>query len=141
VLAVTAYPKDYIDDCRSAMEAQLAAYTKLTGATDRSPAALRSAIEDFEALFFNNLVLVLEEYFVHRTRAMEGKDGNPLNEVRMLCHSILHAGAVLTADKQIKYRADASVLKLEIGDRIHLDQEKFHRLFEAYFAELEKRFS
>jgi hypothetical protein len=141
MLAVTAYPKDYIDDCRSAMETQLVAYTKLVGATKGSSAALRSALAELEPHFFNNLVLVLEDYFVHRTRAMEGKDGNPLNEVRMLCHSILHDGAVLTADKQIKYKPEASVLKLEIGDRIQLDQDQFRRLFEAYFAELVTRFS
>jgi hypothetical protein len=64
----------------------------------------------------NNLTLVLDSYFVHRTRAIEGKDGNPLNEVRMLCNSILRSKGVLSADKTIKYEADTAVLKLRVGD-------------------------
>jgi len=47
-----------------------------------------SRFETFEPILFNNLVVVLDGYFVYRTRGIEGKDGNPLNEVRMLSHSI-----------------------------------------------------
>jgi hypothetical protein len=42
-----------------------------------------SALEAFEVLFFNNMALVLDRYFVHRLRMVTGKDGNPLNEVEM----------------------------------------------------------
>lgn len=35
------------------------------------------ALEAFEALFFNNMTLVLDRYFVHRLRMVTGKDGNP----------------------------------------------------------------
>jgi hypothetical protein len=44
---------------------------------------------------------------------MEGKDGNPLNEVRVLCNSILENKSVLRANKTIKLKPDASVLKLK----------------------------
>jgi hypothetical protein len=77
---------------------------------------------------------------VHRTRAIEGKDGNPLNEVRMICTSILHGGGVLTADKTIKYRPEASVLKLGVGDEIALDTSQFRLLLDAFLAEIERRF-
>ena len=133
MLAVKTYSQDYIDDCRAAMEAQLAAYEVL------SPPA--KALASFEPLFCNNLTLVLDQYFVHRTRAIEGKDGNPLNEVRMLCTSLLTNHGMLAADKTIKYEPESSVLKLEIGDEITLDRAEFRRLFEAYFAELEARFT
>ncbi len=142
MLAVTTYPQDYIDECRAQMEAQLAAYKTLGLRRSQDKAsAIRSAVELFEPLFFNNLTLVLDSYFVHRTRAIEGKDGNPLNEVRMLCTSILRNHGVLGADKTIKYKPETSVLKLQIGDEIRLDEAQFRALFEAFFSEIEARFT
>ena len=142
MLAVKTYPQDYIDDCRAKMDAQLDAYKALVAAVGKAKApAGRSAVESFEPLFFNNLVLVLDAYFMHRTRAIEGKDGNPLNEVRMLCTSILENSGVLAVDKTIKYRPEASVSKLDIGDEIRLDHAQFQALYEGFFAELERRFT
>ena len=137
MLAVTSYSQDYIADCRSRMEAQLASYAALRSS---ARGAGDAAVEAFEELFFGNLVLVLDGCFVHRTRAMEGKDGNPLNEVRMLCTSILRNHSVLGADKTIKYRPETSVLKLGIGDEIRIDQEQFRQLCDAYFTEIERKF-
>jgi len=42
------------------------------------------ASKSFELVYFNNLVVVLDSYFVHRTQGLEKKDGNPLNEVRVI---------------------------------------------------------
>ena len=47
-----------------------------------------SVFAAFEARFLSHLVLALDDYFLHRGRTIEGKDGNPLNEVRLLCDSI-----------------------------------------------------
>jgi hypothetical protein len=138
MLAVTKYAQDYIDDCRAQMEAQLAAYKKLVSATAKGKA---SAVESFEPLFFNNLTLVLDHYFVHRTRAIEGKDGNPLNEVRMLSNSILLNHAVMGADKTIKYKPETSVSKISIGDEIRLDESQFRPIFKAFFAEIQDKFT
>ena len=99
MLAVATYPQDYVDRCRSRLEAQLVAYEQLVSSV-ASAESLRSA---FEPLFFGNLTLALDACFVHRTRAIEGKDGNPLNEVRMICTSILRSDGVLCADKTVKY--------------------------------------
>ncbi len=41
--------------------------------------------------------------FVHRRNTLERKDGNPLNEVRMLRSSILQSHGVMSADKTIKF--------------------------------------
>ena len=77
-----------------------------------------AAFEAFEALFFNNLTLVLDRYFVHRLAGAnyEGKDGNPLNEVRIVCDSLLNNNGILRADKQIKLTPERSVVKLHVGD-------------------------
>jgi hypothetical protein len=48
------------------------------------------------------MVLVLENYFEHRTRAKEKKDGNPLNEVRLLSTSMMTNNGRMAADKSIK---------------------------------------
>ena len=93
------------------------AYADLVAATGSSKATTRVAVEAFEPRYFNNLTLVLDAYFMHRTRALEGKDGNPLNEVRMLCSSLLTNDGVLAADKTIKYNPETSVLKLRGGRR------------------------
>src|ERR1700712_3753788 len=96
MLSVSSYSQAYVDECRAKLDVQLAAYRKLvTVATDPSraneisEAKLESAIAEFEPLFFNNMVLLLDTYFTNRSSTMEKKDGNPLNEVRVICNSLL----------------------------------------------------
>jgi hypothetical protein len=66
------------------------------------------------------MVLALDSYFVHRARAAEKKDGNPLNEVRMLCNSIMNNNKIMCADKTIKYDPAKSGLEFRVGDEIKL---------------------
>jgi hypothetical protein len=139
MLAVTTYPAAYIDECRLRMETQLATYEALVAALEAGPSS--PAVGPFEPLFLGHLTLALDQYFVHRTRAIEGKDGNPLNEVRMLCNSILRGQNVFTADKSIKYKPEESVLGYNVGDQITLDLTGFRRLSAAFFDEIEKRFT
>ena len=144
MLCVNSYKEDYIDECRSRMEAQLTAY-KVLIATAREKTGTRnsvfdSAVDSFEPLFFSSLVVVLDGCFVHRGRAQEGKDGNPLNEVRMMCNSILHNHNVLAADNTIKYNPAKSILGLPIGAKIKLTESEFVRLSTAFFAEIEAKF-
>ena len=88
MLGVNSYPQAYIDDIRGQVKRQLAAYRALANASRKaagsSTASVDSALKKFEPIYFNGLVLNLEGYFVHRLRGVEGKDGNPLNEVRLL---------------------------------------------------------
>ncbi|MDP9463045.1 MAG: hypothetical protein M3P52_00350, partial [Actinomycetota bacterium] len=94
----------------------------------------------FDALFFNNMTLVLDRYFVHRTRIVSGKDGNPLNEVEMLCDSLMNNNGVLRDSNVIKLIPDQSVVKLHPGDPIRLTEGEFERLSTAFFAEIERKF-
>jgi hypothetical protein len=144
MLCVNNYKKDYIDECRSSMESLLAAYEGLaTGARTAKP-ALNSAVDRFEPLFFNHLVVVLDGFFVHRSRTLEGKDGNPLNEFRMICTSILQNHGVMCSDKTnnkaIKYSPEKSLVKLQIGEKIKLTEPDFTLLFNAFFREIETKF-
>ncbi|MDD5320091.1 MAG: hypothetical protein PHD43_05650 [Methylococcales bacterium] len=144
MLCVNNYTQKYIDECRSRVAAQVSAYQSLV-ATARNQAVagrplLDAAIEAFEPHFFNNMVLALECYFVHRARAIEKKDGNPLNEVRMLCNSMLNNHNRVCADKTIKFDPAKSVLKHRIGDEIKLNEADFIRLSSAFFTEIESKY-
>jgi len=85
MLGVKNYTQTYIDECRSRVNVQLSTYNNLITSARKSAGnnekSLNSAIESFEPIFFNNMVLLLDALFVHRLRMIEGKDGNPLNEV------------------------------------------------------------
>jgi hypothetical protein len=168
MLCINGYPQDYIDECRTRVDAQLAAYRNLVttaraqaagqlasqiadadidpeegesqGTNDYNHNPLAAAIRTFEPVFFNNLVLMLDSLFVHRSRMLELKDGNPLNEVRLICQSLLTNNAKLSADKTIKLNPDKSILKHRVGDEIRLAEADFVRLSQAFFAEIERKF-
>jgi hypothetical protein len=75
MLCVNTYTKDYVNSCRSKIEAPLAAYRVLAGAAREKAGDSSASAATFEPRFFNNLVLVLDRFFVHWARGLEGKDG------------------------------------------------------------------
>jgi hypothetical protein len=127
VLGVKNYEKSYIDQCRTATAARVAAYDKL------------GEPGDFEAVFLNTMVLALDRLFVHRLRGVEGKDGNPLNEVRVLADSIAENNGVMAADSQIKFK-NGTITGLDVGDTIALSEIAFRELADGFFAEIAARF-
>ena len=136
MLCVKNYPQKYIDECRRKVDAQLSTYKKLVAASRKQSMVndklLNAAIESFEPVFFNNMVLVLDHYFLHRSREMERKDGNPMNEVRILFNSIMTNYNKMFPDKTIKYDAAKSVLKYKAGDEIKLRETDFIQLSKAF---------
>jgi hypothetical protein len=142
MLGMKKYGGDYIDACRARVDADLRAYRKQAGKTP---------VREFEIRFFNDQVLLLDSMFVHRLTGIEGKDGNPLNEVRVLCNSLLLNDGKLQIDKLpgwpnsagagLKLPPEKSVLKLKPGDKVEVDEAGFLKLSEAFFAEIEKRYS
>jgi len=141
MLGTKNYTPQYIHECNARIQRALDGYRRLAGAPD----------EAFESSYFSNLVLLLEYFFVHRLRTVEGKEGNALNEVRILCNSILGNNSVMTTDNvadlsaftglnTIKLSPERSVLKYRPGDSIRLTQADFVRLSEAFFAEMERKF-
>jgi hypothetical protein len=139
MLGMKNYGQEYIDACRSRVEADVAAYRAVVAAASDQPGS-GAAIAAFEATFFNNMVLLLDYMFVHRLRTIEGKDGNALNEVRVLCNSMLENGNVMNADKSIKLSAATSLLKYQVGHEIKLTEADFLLLSSAFFAEIESKF-
>lgn len=134
------YSQDYIDACRAGVDAGLRAYRKRVG---------NAPLNEFEHRFFNDQVLLIDHMFVHRLTAVDGKDGNPLNEVRVLCNSILLNKGKLqvgklpawpnSAGSGIKLPREKSLLKLEVGDEVNLTEADFVRLSKLLFAELERK--
>lgn len=131
------YTHDEINSARFALAEQLTAYGTLVAETNGETA--QAALADFEPLFFNNLVLVLDRFFVHRVRAVTGKDSNPINEVELIAESLLTNNAVLRGNAVIKYVPANTVVQLEIGDDIRLTAAEFDRLSTAFLAEIEAR--
>ncbi|MCA1644139.1 MAG: hypothetical protein LC797_01295 [Chloroflexi bacterium] len=136
------YTRQELSDSKAAIAEQLAAYKTLVKAvksatTDKNANA---ALQAFETLFFNNMTLVLDRYFVHRLRVSTGKDGNPLNEVEMYCDSLLNNDGILRGNNVIKLIPEESVVKLRIGEPIKLTADQFERLAAAFFDDLERKF-
>ena len=141
MLGMKKYSKDYIAACRARVDADLRTYRKQVG---------NAPSKEFEARFFNDQVLLLDYMFVHRLTGIEGKDGNPLNEVRVLCNSLLLNQGRLQVDRLpgwpnsastgMELPPDKSVLKLKVGEEVRLNEGDFVRLSKAFFAELEKKF-
>ena len=96
MLGMKNYTQKYIDECRSKVDVELSAYEKLVAAA-KSHSASVQALESFEATFFNNMVLMLDYFFVHRLSDIDGKDGNLLNEVKILCNSIMAVAGISTS--------------------------------------------
>jgi len=144
MLATSKYSREYIDECRSRIELQLSTYrnmiakaSHLDKSNDRS---LHHTIEAFERPFLNNMVLLLDAMFVHRTRSIEGKDGNPLREVRMLSNSILHNNQKMLNDAAIRPMNATSIFGYNIDDDIRMSITDFEKLYKAFFAEVEKKY-
>jgi len=137
MLGVKNYSKEYVDACKANIDQQLKTYTKLASEAKNADS---KTIVAFEHSFFNNLVVLLDAFFVHRIRAVEGKDGNPMNEVRVVANSVLSNKGKMGTDSTIKMKPENSVLKLKAGDEIRLSQQQFVMLSKAFFAEMEKRY-
>lgn len=142
MLAIRKYPRAYIAACRERVEANLRAYRKQ---------ARKAPSQEFETRFFNDQVLLLDYMFVHRMSGMQGKDGNPLIEVRVLCNSLLLNRGKLqvaklpgwpnSARSGLTLPVEKSVLVLNPGDEVKLTEAGFGRLSDAFFQELEKKFA
>ena len=142
MVAPSSFPRSYVDEVRESLRSQVAAYDQLVAVVgaDGSDPASDVALEAIEPVVFNNLLIALEASFADRARSREGKEGNPLNEVRMLVAALVTNRGVFTQDSSVSYRADQSVLGYKEGDRVALDKEDFVRLAEAFLTSIEEKY-
>jgi hypothetical protein len=138
------YTREEYHNGKKRIEQQQGAYEKIVKATVGATRAAdaKASVTSFETAFFNNMALVLDRLYVHRLsgKDYEGKDGNPLNELRLIVDSLIDHNGVMRADKQIKLDPDKSVLGIEVGDTIELTEQDFAKLSKAFFEELKRRF-
>lgn len=144
MLEMKAYDQDYVASCRARDESQVAMFHEVVMAAriHRGDGTdLESALDSLESEYFNNMLIVLEGYFVYRRRDVEGADGNALNEVRVLARSLVQNGGTMLADTQLTLDPARSVLGLEVGDSVRLTSHDYRRISDAFFREIERRFT
>jgi len=130
------YTQQEFDSAKTAVADQLSSFRKVANLVGKTS----SALDEFEGLYFNNMVVVLDRYFVHRIRPITGKDGNPLNEVELIADSLINNGGVFRGNNVIKYVPESSVVKLRAGDAIKLKAADFELLSAAFFDDLKRKF-
>ena len=132
MLGRSSYSQDYVSACRKRFLSQLKAFDALAKKADTAA---------FAQVFFCDLILALEMSFVHRLRKNEGKDGNRLNEVRMIAASILEHDGVMSEDSTIKWKPENSVTGLKIGAKIVLTRDAVETLVEEFFGEILEKYA
>jgi hypothetical protein len=142
MLGRKSYTTDELETAKTLVESQLAAYSDLTAAIeDEAPSeSIDAAREDFEPLFFNTMALALDRLFVHRRSSATAKQAGPLNELELICDSLMNNDGILHTNGAGVYVPQQSVLKLEPGERIALSLEQFEQLAQAVLAEIEAKF-
>ena len=138
--------KDYTqaeyDQARAVVAQQIASFKELAGVVGKAGGDKKasSTFGEFEAVYFNNMAIVLDRFFVHRIRMVAGKDGNPINELELIVDSLMNNAGTFRENNVIKYVPESSVLKVDVGDTIKLGLDDFERLADAFFDELKGKF-
>ena len=135
---MTPSDRNLVQAARAEIAAQIRAYRDLVGAASKasgmSLTRIDAALAAFEPAFFNNLLVALDARFREHAG---GAASSARGEVRLLARSLLAHGGVLAADPSGRHDADASVLRLDVGDRIALNADDFEALCGAFLAEVE----
>jgi len=125
-----------IQAARAEIAAQIQAYRDLVGAASKasgmSLVRIDAALAAFEPAFFNNLLVTLDARFAARATS-----AGPSAEVRLLAASLLADGGVLRARGDVPYDADASVLRIDLGERIALNADDCEALAARFLSALE----
>ena len=135
MLARTSYDPSQIATARAAFAEMVEGWRSIAA---RSEARARAAAE---AQVFAQMLVALEGWFVHRARAQEGKDGNVLNEVRLLALGVTENGGRFPEPGAVRWRHEQSLTGLRPGDPIRMTEALFSKLAEAFLAAMAERFA
>ncbi len=135
------FSRSEIDRARTMITSQLEAYRELARAVRGDVGDEQPALAEFEHVFFNTLALALDRPFVHRVRAVTGTGLTPLNELELICDSLMTGDGTFRTGGVVKYAPESSLVGLEEGRHVLLTAEQFERLADAVFAELEAKFA
>ena len=127
--ARNAYRSDEIAACRDSCDALLAVWA----ANDVEDTTLESVV-------FTQAVVVLDAWFAHRDRDLEGDDGNPMNEVRVIADSVVGNGGTLRVQEPIQWAPERTVLRFAVGDEVEMTADDFERIAAAYLAAIEAHY-
>lgn len=136
--AATTYSRQYLDATRTRVAEQLATFRRFASVATTPDAA--ATIAAWSPVYFGSLVVGLDHAFVHRRRDAAQRDGDVLDEVRVLASSIAEHGGVLTVEDDTPYDPERSVTGARPGALINLGDVDFERLAEAYLAAIEARY-
>jgi hypothetical protein len=138
MLTETHFSTARVQACRDEIASQIRSYRDLVGAASKasgmSLTRIDAALAAFEPAFFNNLLIALDARFAPPPH----HPGAAVDEVRLLAASLIGNGGVLKGDAAIAYQAEASVLRLDIGERIALNADDFEALCAAFLAQVGK---
>ena len=124
MLLRTGYDRHYVATCRESVGAAVEELRRVQAGSAA----------------WNQLVPALDRWFGIRNPRVEGRDGNPINEVRVIAESVTEHGSVIVVPKGIKLAPETSVLGFEEGEEISLDGDAYERLFDAFLTEVEERY-
>ena len=137
------YPAAYVQAARDEIAAQIRAYRDLVAAASKasgmSLTRIDAALSAFEPAFFNNLLIALEDAL----RAPPARPGRPGRQSARGAHAGRRAdGQRRRAGRGQGRRYDPAkaVLRIDIGERIHLNADDFEALCAMFLHEIETRF-
>jgi hypothetical protein len=96
------------------------------------------AILSIESLIVASAIPAPDGLFVYKDRAIELKDGDPLNELMVLYCLMMNRNGVMCADKMIRLDPGISVLNCEVDNEIILIAAHIALLSPTFLAEIEK---
>jgi hypothetical protein len=141
MLGVQKYSIEYLNECRKKINSDVSRYRKISNIIKDQSKESNSDLLNFEHSFFNNMILILDSLFVHRLRRIEGREGNPLNEVRVIANSIAGNQGRMMKDSTIRLKPQNSLLKYNVGDKIKVSESQFSLISKAFFSEIERKYT